>query len=289
MKLPETHKHLEPLVEELTKHKIPFKSTKDGLLVRCIFHTEKTPSLGVSLNGKYHCFGCGKAGDVKEIFQYFGLKAFTTKTDEFIFAKERLLDLIATKLRLNDELLPKDMKLIDFEYRGIPVDTLQKFKVFLSKDYPDSVCVPLYFKGKLYAILERTLLEEKLPKYKVHLFGRYMYPFPLDNINTSSVFIVEGIFDFFAMYEAGFKNTIAIFGTSNTYHLKRLLLEKNIRHIILVMDGDDAGYRATERISSYFTKGVKVDSIFMPPSLDPASHPDLKNYICDQLQKKNLA
>lgn len=289
MRLPETHKPLEDLIQELNKYKVPFKITKDGILMRCIFHSEKTPSLAVSIKGVYKCFGCDKSGKISDIFEYFGLNTNFEKGDEFIFAKERLLDLLITKLKLEEELLPDDMKLIDFDYRGISKEILKKFKVFMSSKYPDSICIPLYYKGKLYAIIERTLLTEKHPKYRNHLFGRYMYPFPLDNINTSSVFVVEGIFDFFAMYQAGFKNTIAMFGTGNFYQLRRLLTEKNIRHIILVLDGDDAGYRATEKIYSFLSKYIKVDYIFMPEGFDPGNYPDLKNYIITQLQKKNLS
>lgn len=289
MKIPETHSNLALLIDELIKFKVPFKVTKDGLLMRCVFHSEKTPSLAVSLKGMYKCFGCDKSGNIKDIFEYFGITSSFTKGDELIFAKERVLDLLISKLRLEEELLPKDMKLIEFDYRGISMDLLRKFKVFTSSSYPEAICVPLYYKGKLYAIIERTLLTEKQPKYKNHLFGRYMYPFPLDNINTSSVFVVEGIFDLFAMHQAGFTNTIALFGANNFYQLRRLLSEKNIRHVILLMDGDDAGFRATEKVRAHLSKYIKTDFIFMPEGFDPGDHPDLRNYVVSQLQKKNLA
>lgn len=31
---------------------------------RCIFHEEKTPSMKIYPNNSFHCFGCGKSGDV---------------------------------------------------------------------------------------------------------------------------------------------------------------------------------------------------------------------------------
>lgn len=30
--------------------------------IKCVFHTDSTPSLAIYPNGGYHCFGCGKNG-----------------------------------------------------------------------------------------------------------------------------------------------------------------------------------------------------------------------------------
>lgn len=36
------------------------------LMILCIFHKEKTPSLRVLPNGQFRCYGCGEIGDVKD-------------------------------------------------------------------------------------------------------------------------------------------------------------------------------------------------------------------------------
>ncbi len=49
------------VVEERT----PLRRTGVRLVGRCPFHEEKTPSFWVDPGkGLYHCFGCGKGGDV---------------------------------------------------------------------------------------------------------------------------------------------------------------------------------------------------------------------------------
>ncbi len=51
------------LVSEVTKVK---KSGRSYMAV-CPFHQEKTPSMSLDrARGLYHCFGCGKGGDVFE-------------------------------------------------------------------------------------------------------------------------------------------------------------------------------------------------------------------------------
>ena len=53
----------------------------------CPFHHEKTPSLKLYKNGSWHCFGCGKGGDVISFVQdYFGLtfpQAMEKLNDDF--------------------------------------------------------------------------------------------------------------------------------------------------------------------------------------------------------------
>ena len=44
------------------------------LLVLCIFHKEKTPSLRIWPSGRFRCHGCGERGKVKDhpqLFQVF--------------------------------------------------------------------------------------------------------------------------------------------------------------------------------------------------------------------------
>ena len=43
------------------------KVTRTGILMLpCVFHTEKTPSLRVWVSGRFYCHGCGERGHVDE-------------------------------------------------------------------------------------------------------------------------------------------------------------------------------------------------------------------------------
>lgn len=50
-----------------------FKRTPKGVLLRCVFHAEETPSLIVQatdpnvITGPWHCFGCGRSGQFERL------------------------------------------------------------------------------------------------------------------------------------------------------------------------------------------------------------------------------
>lgn len=49
----------------------------NNIMVLCVFHEEKTPSLRIWSTGHFHCFGCRTSGDVREhpaLFQVFEQK-----------------------------------------------------------------------------------------------------------------------------------------------------------------------------------------------------------------------
>lgn len=46
------------------------RRTGERMVVRCLFHKEKTPSMVLyPRDGGFHCFGCGKSGDATALYQ----------------------------------------------------------------------------------------------------------------------------------------------------------------------------------------------------------------------------
>ncbi len=52
------------------------KVRRDGK-TSCIYHTEKTSSMHIYKDNHFHCFGCGKTGDVIDIFMTLNNVSFT--------------------------------------------------------------------------------------------------------------------------------------------------------------------------------------------------------------------
>ena len=66
---------------------------------------------------------------------------------------------------------------------------------------------------------------------------------------NQTLFIAEAILDGMALWQAGFKNTIAIYGTNGwTTDHEQLLKENGVAEILLCLDNDDAGRTATQQL-----------------------------------------
>lgn len=60
---------------------------------------------------------------------------------------------------------------------------------------------------------------------------------------SMTIFLVEGPGDVMRMWEAGFKNAVAVLGTGFSKHHRTLLNKVGCRRVVSVLDGDDAGQK----------------------------------------------
>lgn len=83
--------------------------------------------------------------------------------------------------------------------------------------------------------------------------------------------LVEGYTDVISMHLNGAENTVGICGTALTpEHAK--LIARYCKHVILFLDGDDAGLKAAQRSIDILVKeGIKVTIVICPEGEDPDS------------------
>ena len=90
---------------------------------------------------------------------------------------------------------------------------------------------------------------------------------------TGRVVIVEGYTDAIAMHEAGITNTVAILGTALTADHLKVLSRFRPREIISLLDGDEAGQRAAEKIVALVGQTrAKLLCVVLPEGKDPAEY-----------------
>ncbi|MCZ0931780.1 MAG: DNA primase [Oligoflexia bacterium] len=122
------------------------------------------------------------------------------------------------------------------------------------------------------------VLDDSLPKYinskESEIFHKGQIFYGLSESarylrQDSFALLVEGYTDFLALWQSGFKNTVATLGTALTeFHAK--LLKRYAGTVVLVFDGDTAGLRASERSLPLLLKeGLKVKILPLPQGQDP--------------------
>lgn len=174
--------------------------------------------------------------------------------------------------------------------KGIDVEIAKNYLLWDAS--ANRIAIPVRrWDGRLVGIVERcwcTLCQNGQKcahKYKNAInFVKSRYLFNEYLIDKSDgkkpIFVVEGIFDVLKMITAGFKSTVAIFGTSLSDDQARRLKSLN-RPIVLMFDGDADGRKCTmEGIKKLHGKVTRLYECVLPESKDPGDLPveELKKF-----------
>lgn len=176
---------------------VPLKKAGSNYKGLCPFHNEKTPSFNVSeKNQFYHCFGCGKSGDVFTFVQeYYNL--------DFLGALEKLAEEYGIEIKESfsggeDKNKCYEMNLQAARYfykaargkdsraigymtaRGISDDTLKKFGIGWADEKWDSLTLYLKSLGYKEKDMDRVGLIS-MSKGKVYDKFRSRVIFPIQN------------------------------------------------------------------------------------------------------------
>jgi len=110
-------------------------------------------------------------------------------------------------------------------------------------------------RGRMTGFGARTLEKDGLPKYlnspQTELFDKGGILYGMDQAGRSirqeeQAVVVEGYMDVIALHQAGFNNAVSPMGTALTEHQLQLL-KRRTKKMILALDADAAGNRATLR------------------------------------------
>jgi DNA primase len=133
--------------------------------------------------------------------------------------------------------------------------------------------------GRVLAFGARVL-DDRLPKYlnspesPLYSKARTLYGLYEARQAVASrdrAIVVEGYFDVIALWQAGFKETVASCGTSLTPEQLRVL-GRYTKNVMACFDGDEAGRKASMRALEVFLQaGLLGRAIFVPSGFDPDS------------------
>jgi len=145
------------------------------------------------------------------------------------------------------------------------------------------VVIPIHNgQGNLVAYAGRAVDGEK-PKYKFPAnFKKSQELFNLhraieaSNGPLRSVILVEGFFDTMKLYQAGYRRVVAMMGSSLSEAQTELLIG-HFESVIVMLDGDEVGRRASDQCLLRLGNRVCVQAISLPEDCQP-----------DQLSPKDI-
>ena len=140
--------------------------------------------------------------------------------------------------------------------------------------FRDCVVFPIYDPagtGNVLGMYGRKTVETSKVKH-LYLSGKHAGVFNHVCARSSKIILLtEGIIDAATLWQAGYKNTTALYGTNGLTddHLK--LFETNqTETVFLVMDGDAAGQAAAAKLSEKLKgDGLEVFTVQLPDDEDP--------------------
>lgn len=154
-------------------------------------------------------------------------------------------------------------------------DILDQYGAITWKTVPSGVLIPLHnAHGGICSYSVRK--DEGTPKIWNAPGISKCYPFGLqknteDIISEGFVWLVEGQIDCIKMWQRGYKNTVALMGSSLSENQAMLLLTVTST-IMLLMDGDDAGRKAAKEIKKRWSKVFEIGEFVLPEGVDPAEY-----------------
>jgi hypothetical protein len=80
--------------------------------------------------------------------------------------------------------------------------------------------------------------------------------------------VVEGFFDCLRVHQAGYRNVVALMGASLSEVQEQLLLER-FQQLVVMLDGDEAGRRASQQLAARLSGRVSLTRVVVPSGGQP--------------------
>ena len=125
--------------------------------------------------------------------------------------------------------------------------------------------------GVLVAYCGRSV-DQTQPRYRVPpAFAKSEILFNMHRAGSgkdNSVVVVEGFFDCMKVHQAGVRSVVALMGSA-LYEAQRRALVERFRHVILLLDGDPTGRKASIVIAQKLRPHCYVRVVLLPDGVQP--------------------
>jgi DNA primase len=235
----------------------------------------------------FHCFACGAGGTVLDFVAAMdgcSLREAAWKLTSETAARRQPTLACAKPLvtKKSKPLSPLGFSLrgIDSAHpylaaRGIDTVTAQEFGIgFYSGPgiFSGQLVIPIHNEcGELVAYCGRAV-DNIQPRYRFPAgFAKSQVLFNFHRAGAAAksvVVVVEGFFDCLRLRQAGVRSVVALMGSALYPSQQRILLQR-FQRVILMLDGDAAGRRATAEMVARLRNHCLVQAVDLPEGMQP--------------------
>lgn len=281
----DTIKHTVSISEVLRHYGYPYYD-RASYRIPCPIHKGRDANFSISeRDGLWNCFSvCGRGGSVIDLVaELEGItiaEAAKKLVEDFQVAPIQTSAAVAratvSKIERYKQLQQQSPEIqlpecttLETGYRGLSRETIEHWGLARTAT---GVLIPLLStRGKLCSYAVRR--NDGKPKYENAAGVSKCLPFGLwENsqaiINAGFAYVVEGQFDAIGLWNKGYKNVVALMGSSMTEQQAMLLLNVTST-LMLVMDGDEAGRLAATKIKKTWSTAFDIGIFNLPEGVDP--------------------
>lgn len=259
------------------------KRTPGGYGARCKFHDDHSPSFWILDNGIWGCFACGVKGNLQKLHERLGGELGWEEEIKMMGAQLDINKFMG-KTKRKPAIMPSDFKrygqgcrVSDYILKRLEAKTIIHFGLGASDigKNKDRCIIPIYFKGKAVGFHGRALNPDMEPRYyNSPGFDIKDYLFNYDGcVKGKPLIIVEGAFNAMSMWEKGFTNVVATFGTKFTPKQVQLMFSLAPESIVICFDRDSdktrAGQKAAIQLANITYQLIPTYIMPLPLDKDP--------------------
>ena len=268
-----------PIKDIVESYGVKLKKCGANYTGKCPLHNDTDPSFTVYPTQRFHCFGCGKSGDV---FRFVELieKCFFK---ESLFKLSRRVGLeIPTfsaedKKRLEEEQAKQDKleryinrckkdltktHIDKLKARGLDDETIKLYRIGYDKELKRLVISVFLYAQLIYWV---SWSPNRKPKYRFPE-GSEKPLAGAEYLSQDNCLVVEGIFDWLSLIQAGFPAVCSLGSKPSKHQLAQL---KQADSLILMLDGDASGQEAAFNLADELFPKARIATL--PDGKDPNS------------------
>lgn len=265
-------------------------SGPEQVLALCPFHDDTTPSFRMNtVNGLYICYACGAKGNLRQFLMNLGMNSgqierkYGRTVQEAQRSKKAAPNPLKPNVVSSDPLPEEFLGLFTREYskalldQGFEEETLDFFQVGFDKHHMRITYPIRDLEGNLVGISGRSVVEDSDNRYKVYdkeyevwglperhtakssylWNGHNLLPYISFDAQLKLVVLVEGYKACMWVWQSGIKEVLALQGAKMSKDQKWILQRLGCQ-VCMMLDNNEAGYEATDRIGYDLTKSLPV-------------------------------